>query len=268
LRAQDAEECIPLPSLAYFGLDSTVEAAADAIAEERASCLFVRRVVDERRRVSSCFSSVADPRPPPPPEMSSKSRSAELSLRLQRGRLGDLEQYAAPRKTDRAEWAVQTQGALDGTQALIDALGENDPILRGLLTDTLAEIQAAGEAGEPGRRLLERGSYELKMTDALIEDPLTEIYGRDGIPGVTVGSCEALCEAARQDANRTNARQCGTLTRTLEPCTHWRGSEGVARSASRRVRLQARGALLVRRPHGLVLAAAARGRVQDGRLWR
>lgn len=209
MRAQDAEECIPLPSLAYFGLDNTVEANADAITEERASCLFVRRVVDERRRVSSCFSSVADPHPPPPPEMSSKSRSAELSLREQRGRLGDLEQYAEPRRTDRAEWDVQTKGAIDGTQALIDSLGENDPILRAMLQDTLAEIQAAGQSGGTGRRLLERSSYEIKMTDALVNDELVNSFGRDGIPGVTFGSCEALCEAMRQDANRTDDRECG-----------------------------------------------------------
>jgi hypothetical protein len=124
--------------------------------------------------------------------MSSKARSAELSLREQRGRLGDLEQYAEPRRTDRAEWDVQTKGAIDGTQALIDSLGENDPILRAMLQDTLAEIQAAGQSGGTGRRLLERSSYEIKMTDALVNDELVNSFGRDGIPGVTFGSCEVI----------------------------------------------------------------------------
>ena len=202
----NAEECIPLPSLSYFGLDDTIERVDDAISEERASCLFVRRVVDERRRVSSCFALVADPHPPPPPYMSSSSRSGELNLRLQRDRLGELEEYKAPRKTDRAKWNADTSNAIAKTQALIDSLGENDPILRAMLRDAIGEMEAAGPQG---RRLLERNDYEIKMTDALIHDDLVDEYGRDGIPGVTVGSCEALCEASRQDANRTDERECG-----------------------------------------------------------
>ena len=205
---QSAEECVPLPSLAYFGLDDTVERVDDAISEERASCLFVRRVVDERRRASSCFALVADPHPPPPPYMSSSSRSGELNLRLQRDRLGELEEYKAPRKTDRAKWNADTGNAISKTQALIDSLGENDPILRAMLRDAIGEMEAAGPQG---RRLLERNDYEIKMTDALIHDDLMDEFGRDGIPGVTVGSCEALCEASRQDANRTDERECGAF---------------------------------------------------------
>ena len=34
----DAEACIPLPSLSYFGLDASTEVVADAPSEERASC--------------------------------------------------------------------------------------------------------------------------------------------------------------------------------------------------------------------------------------
>lgn len=62
--AQDAEACIPLPRLADFGLDLGVDAIEGAPMEERASCLFVRRVAEERRRASACFSRVASPDPP------------------------------------------------------------------------------------------------------------------------------------------------------------------------------------------------------------
>jgi hypothetical protein len=64
LCTQDAEACIPLPRLADFGLDLGVDAVEGAPMEERASCLFVRRIAEERRRASACFSKVASPDPP------------------------------------------------------------------------------------------------------------------------------------------------------------------------------------------------------------
>ena len=66
------------------------------------------------------------------------------SLWRQRERLGDLEAYVAPRKTDRAQWAEDTTNALLGTEALIDALGENNPILRDMLATAKQEIYTAG----------------------------------------------------------------------------------------------------------------------------
>ena len=87
----------------------------------------------------------------------------------------------APRKTDRAKWNADTSNAIAKTQALIDSLGENDPILRAMLRDAIGEMEAAGPQG---RRLLERNDYEIKMTDALIHDDLVDEYGRDGIPGL------------------------------------------------------------------------------------
>ena len=242
----DAEACIPLPTLAYFGLDATAEAVADAPTEERASCLFVRRIADTRRRASSCFAKIAHPHPPPPPDRASASQTAANSERLQRWRLDDLEQYDAPRKTDRAQWDADTSGALAGTEALIASLGETSPVLKALLDNALNEIRGAGGAGRAnaaitttfsasasaasasasaaapaasattstaasssyGRRLLERNDYEILMTDALVDNDVMNFYGKDGIPGVTVGSCEALCEATKKDANRTDASQC------------------------------------------------------------
>lgn len=70
--------------------------------------------------------------------------AAASSLWRQRERLGDLEAYAAPRKTDRAQWEEDTTNALLGTEALIDALGENNPILRDMLATAKQEIYAAG----------------------------------------------------------------------------------------------------------------------------
>lgn len=155
------------------------------------------------------------------------------SLWRQRQRLGDLEAYEAPRKTDRAKWEEDTTNALLGTDALIDALGENNPILRDLLATAKQEIYVAGtdnaavdeeaaalyaaatsrprttrtgvsavpvntDVPDYGRRLMQRREYNVRMTDELITAEIMEFYGKGGIPGVTQASCEALCEATAQ----------------------------------------------------------------------
>ena len=127
---------------------------------------------------------------PPAPKVTSDA-AVQQSLLALRERLGDLEQYAEPRKTDSAQWSVDTAGAIEGTQALLDALGESNPILQGLLNTAMDEIRAAGQ-GE-GRRLMQRKEYNTRMTDVLISHEIMQFYGKGGIPGVTSGSCQVHC---------------------------------------------------------------------------
>ena len=217
---EDAEDCLPLPRLTDYGLDITTDAIDGAETEERASCVFARRVLDEKRRAKACFAHIAFPYPPPPPVRIVHDTAAASSLWRQRERLGDLEAYEAPRKTDRAQWADDTAGAMRGTEALIDALGENNPILRDMLQTAKQEIYAAGvenavkdpeaaaayaaattsppAAAATGRRLMQRKEYNVRMTEALITAEIMEFYGKGGIPGVTAASCEALCEGTAQ----------------------------------------------------------------------
>lgn len=232
---QDAEPCLPLPRLVDYGLDITTDAIDGAQTEERASCLFARRVLDEKRRASACFAHIAYPNPPPPPDRIARDTTVASSLWRQRERLGDLEKYEAPRKTDSAKWADNTAYAIDATNALIDALGEENPILRDMLATAKAEITiaatenrvvdeeaaaayAAATSTAPtvsvdeaapsastttsgagyGRRLMQRREYNVRMTDELITAEIMEFYGKGGIPGVTSASCEALCEATAQ----------------------------------------------------------------------
>ena len=189
-------------------------------------------LADEKRRAKACFAHIAFPYPPPPPVRIVHDTAAASSLWRQRERLGDLEAYEAPRKTDRAQWADDTAGAMRGTEALIDALGENNPILRDMLQTAKQEIYAAGvenavkdpEAaaayaaattspataaaaaataaatgtGGYGRRLMQRIEYNVRMTEALITAEIMEFYGKGGIPGVSAASCEALCEGTAQ----------------------------------------------------------------------
>lgn len=205
--AQDAEACLPLPRLTDYGLDITTDAVDGAETEERASCLFAKRVLDEKRRASACFAHIAYPNPPPPPVRIAHDTATASSLWRQRERLGDLEAYEAPRKTDRAQWDEDTSGAIDGTNALIDALGENNPILRDLLETAKQEIYIAGTenavrdpaaaaayaaATSGGRRLMQRREYNVRMTDELITAEIMEFYGKGGIPGVTLASVMLL----------------------------------------------------------------------------
>ena len=221
--------------------------------EERASCLFVRRIAEERRRAAACFSRVATPFPPPPPPQTVTDTSGAGSLRAQRARLGDLETYEAPRRTDAAQYAFDASGAIDGTRALINSLGETNPVLRDMLHTAVDEIQAAADgmsvesatasvthtATPPstvandvtvptsdttstpvssstnddsgygyGRRLMQRIEYNAYMTDVLVTHELMQFYGKGGIPGVTVGSCQALCEATKQDERAKHTEHC------------------------------------------------------------
>ena len=115
--------------------------------------------------------------------------AAASSLWRQRERLGDLEAYEEPRKTDSAEWEVDTAAATAGTNALLDALGETNPILKDLLKNAKDEInQAAIISHNNGRRLMQRKEYNVRMTDALITAEIMTFYGSGGIPGVTSGS--------------------------------------------------------------------------------
>ena len=252
---QDAEQCIPLPRLADFGLDLGVDAVEGAPMEERASCLFVRRVAEERRRASACFSRVASPDPPPPPPaFNVTDTSGAGSLRAQRERLGDLEKYEEPRRTDTAQWSFDKSGALDGTKALIDSLGETNPVLKSLLDTAMDEIEAAA-----GRRLMQRVEYETYMTDVLVTHELMEFYGKGGIPGLTYGSCLSLCEATKQDERAKHTEHCSA--RTFKPPCLSSAKTHDPTSVSRRHWIQAGRSLFVHGPDGLVLPAAKRRRL-------
>lgn len=210
----DAEQCLPLPRLADYGLDIKTDSVDGAETEERASCLFAKRVLDEKRRASACFAHIAYPNPPPPPVRIAHDTAGASSLWRQRERLGDLEAYEAPRKTDVAQWEEDTANAILGTDALIDALGQNNPILRDLLTAAKQEIYVAGtenavpdpaaatayaaatssaatsSASTPsaasttssssynGRRLMQRIEYNVRMTDELITAEIMTFYGK------------------------------------------------------------------------------------------
>jgi len=55
---------------------------------------------------------------------------------------------------------------------------------------------------------MQRKEYNVRMTDSLITAEIMEFYGKGGIPGVTMASCEALCEATAQVDTAKPSERC------------------------------------------------------------
>ena len=57
----DAENCVPIPTPQYFGIDLDEfnrENADGAVVEYRSACVFVKRIAEKRRRIKGCFEKV------------------------------------------------------------------------------------------------------------------------------------------------------------------------------------------------------------------
>lgn len=199
----DAESCVPVPTPDFAGANVNSEQLENAPYEERAACVFARRIIDQQRRASSCFSNVGAPFPPPPPPTDLSDRQDVASAFRKRVQLGDDDPYPTPRANDAAQYQQDLSDAISSSRNLITQLGESNPILKSLLGSAVQELQTAG-----GRRLMQRPEYTTKATDVLSTHPLMKSYGRGGIPGVSKASCEALCEAVTQDTNASDTDEC------------------------------------------------------------
>jgi hypothetical protein len=228
---QHAEACTPIPTATAFGLDLDAfrrENAGDANVEFRSACLISRRAIDKRRRAKTCFATVIPPSPPPPPTFGAAPAlaSAQVALDLDEQRRvgGESDPYAAAPKNEAETFIDELRGTIDETGGLIKALGGTNPILRDLLADSIGEMKtsiARASAGDiaasdfNGRRLMMRSfEYPDSMHDALVDHPIMKSvanggYGREGIPGVRVGDCEAMCEAlTTTTTNASDATEC------------------------------------------------------------
>lgn len=220
-----SEDCIPLPTLASAGIDTGRESVTNAHSEERASCLFVRRILDTMLPAAHCFSSVGYPSPPPPPPNDGiKSATDAIKSNIDRqvsGERGGANGgfYNRPQDPDDVEAATRAQDALISVRAQIKEIGEANPILRSILDGAVRELEdtaASKEGVTPthkstgpgymGRRLLVRREYVHSISKALSTHPVQGAVGVHGIPGVTQLSCEALCEAATRDDDTQTTR--------------------------------------------------------------
>jgi hypothetical protein len=226
----DAEDCIPIPTATTFGTDLagfTRENADASVVEWRSACLWARRAIDKRIRAKSCFSGVISPSPPPPPTSGAGGvEGAQANIEREEDRRvdGDDAQYGGVPVDPATFYAEEVKGGIAETTSLIQALGNSNPILRNLLAGAIGEMETSVERVASGavsaqqysgRRLMQRRfEYVQLLSDALVDHQImkpsagTGGYGKEGIPGVTVETCEALCEGLSVAPNASDATQC------------------------------------------------------------
>jgi hypothetical protein len=219
-----AEPCTPLPTPAFFGggLDLERENADSTFTEDRAACVFTKRLTEKRKPASNCFASILPPSPPPPPPSTVKSAMDALDANRQRFVRGDKAAYEPGILSENDEYLRELDETAAATQALIGQLGENNPILKRIMNGAVTEMRSAAsqaelssaaaatvtDSGTYGRRLMVRQfDYATSMADALISHPIMDQL-KTGIPGVTNGVCESLCEAINVDTNITDSTNC------------------------------------------------------------
>ena len=227
----DAEPCIPLPTADFFGIDDEAihrENAGATVTEYRSACVFLRRIVDKRKRVKACFEGVLSPSPPPPPTTTSDVRSAQWAIDLEEQRRvnGDDAAYGRAPQNEAEFLQQEIEGSIAETRALIDTLGDSNPILRELLSNSIDEMKStivrvsdgSTKASDYfGRRLMQRKfEYSRYMGEALVDHPIMAStgrigYGKVGIPGVDRASCEALCEGLTVTSNASDPANCAAF---------------------------------------------------------
>ena len=118
-------------------------------------------------------------------------------------------------------FADEVRGSIDETNAMVQQLGESNPILRGFLVNAMEEMRQSivrvsdgttKASDYYGRRLMQRQfDYPTYMNEILIDHPIMTQFGKEGLPGVTIEGCEALCEGVSVFSNRTDKRECRAL---------------------------------------------------------
>lgn len=200
----------PTITPAEAGIDST----QTQIDEERALCLYVRALSDERIRASRCFATLAPFPPPPPPIPRALAAAFQTALRRRRVRNGGssgAEPTADP--TNENEYVREHLERNAEVNALLDRLSAENFQLR----NALAEIRP--KLVDPqlqGRRLFERlvgtGSHHLedsiKYSDASV--------GNGALMGLTIAQCSTICSALGN--NTESIHHCnGIMYRMAEP---------------------------------------------------
>ena len=224
-----------MPTAEFFGIEEGLERErnpdTNSTTESRAACVYIKRVVDMRRRARSCFAKLMPPLPPPPPPLNGiSSAQTEIDHSETERVAGFRDVHPAAIPVDQDAYVLEANAALADTRALIATLGNNNPILRGFLGTAVSDLEtevartresaaarptvtASGnyEPSTAGRRLLERDmEFPAHMEDALVQHPIQTRF-RAGIPGVSRAACEALCEALAVTANNTDPERCNAF---------------------------------------------------------
>lgn len=194
--------------------EANIDSTQTQIDEERALCIYVRALSDERIHASRCFATLTPFPPPPPPIPRALEAAFQTALRRLRVRNGGPSgTEAAPDPTNENEYVREHLERNAEVNALLDRLSMENFHLR----DALAEIRPhLVDPQVQGRRLFERlvgtGSHHLedsiKYSDASV--------GNGAIMGLTIAQCSTICAALGN--NTVSLHHCnGILYRMEEP---------------------------------------------------
>ena len=207
---ESLEQCVPVITAA----EANVDATQMQIDEERALCLYVRALSDERVEAKRCFSTLA-PFPPPPPPLP-RSLAAAIETRLRRRRVrngGSNGPLAESDVTNENAFIRQHVERSIEVHGLLDRLASENLQLRTVLEEIRPKMV---DPAIQGRRLFERvrgtGSHRLsdsvKYTDFSI--------GGGALLGLTIAECSSLCAALRNDTETLHSCN-GIAFRMLDP---------------------------------------------------
>lgn len=155
--------------------------------QDRAVCIYVRAIQDERVYAEKCFSSLPPSPPPPPPTPASRLAAESAALLARQVRQGGSNGQAGPVPLSSEEQIKKDAEAQQAKQiAFLQDLSNDNFQLRDILGPIVEKVQ--------GRRLWQRDSAHAShhMQDAILE---TAAFGNAPIMGVTNAECSALCAA-------------------------------------------------------------------------
>ena len=192
-----SETCFPISTAAENDID-----VADGL--ERAVCVYVRAIANERVRASKCFGAISPSPPPPPPKAQgelARLKAALLKRQVRRG--GTSGATDAVALSDEEEYAREAQAAAAAQLEYLDTLASDSgnaqlreilQTIRGHLGDTAPATPTPSGGGYYGRRLWQRtdDATSHRIVDNILS---TTAFGTSPIVGVTVAQCEALCAA-------------------------------------------------------------------------
>ena len=203
------ERCVPTITAAEAGIDTSLTQTD----EERALCLYVRALMDERIPASRCFAQLSPFPPPPPPLPQSALAAIQTAIRrakLRRGGSGGPED--APPLNEEEEYVQQHVEQSREVNSLLDRLSAENWQLR----DALKDIRAKFNEPSAGRRLFERlagtGNHNLEQNIKASELSV----GNGALMGLTIAQCSTLCTALKNDTDSLHSCN-GIMYRMLEP---------------------------------------------------
>ena len=175
-----AETCVPI----------VTPAESDVVVgegQDRAVCVYVRAIQDERVYAEKCFSSLPPSPPPPPPTPASRLAAESAALLARQVRQGGTNGQAGPLPLSSQEQANKEAEQQHSKQlAFLQDLSKDNFQLRDVLGPIMEKME--------GRRLWQRDKAHAShhMEDAILA---TSAFGSGPIMGVTNAECSALCAA-------------------------------------------------------------------------